>query len=131
MTHVLLAEDSAVNREMLREMLEAWGCAVVEAAGGDEALEKLQEGLPDLVLLDIRMPQLDGYQVLERIRAHPQWRRLPVIALTAFAMDGDRERGLAAGFDGYLTKPVDSQALRAALERHARPQDAAAGSAPA
>lgn len=129
MTTVLLAEDSAVNRELTRELLEAWGCAVVEAASGDEVLEKLQEGLPDLVLLDIRMPGRDGYEVLRAIRQDPRWKALPVAALTAFAMDGDRERGLEAGFDAYLTKPIDSGALRALLQRYASPRRAAEGRA--
>jgi two-component system cell cycle response regulator DivK len=88
----------------------------VEASDGREALERIREMLPDLVLLDIQMPEMDGYQVLREIRNDPVLRNLRVVALTAFAMQGDRERALAAGFDDYLTKPVAVGRLKAQLE---------------
>jgi CheY-like chemotaxis protein len=127
MSTVLLAEDSAVNRELTRAMLEAWGCTVIEATDGYQALARLESERPDLVLMDIRMPGRDGYEVLRIIRQDPRWKTLPVAALTAFAMDGDRERGLRAGFDAYLTKPIDSGALRELLQRYASPQNTAEG----
>ncbi|HSA92348.1 MAG TPA: response regulator [Terriglobales bacterium] len=117
MKRILLAEDNPTNRELIRDVLEADGCEVIEADNGQEALHKLREILPHLVLLDVQMPELDGYAVLNRLRADPQLARLPVIALTAYAMRGDRERALAAGFDGYVSKPVDFRHLRAEIER--------------
>ncbi len=120
MKRVLLAEDNPMNRELIRDMLEASGCEVIEADDGEEALRKLRETPPDLVLLDVQMPRLDGYAVLSHVRADPRLARLPVIALTAYAMRGDREKVLAAGFDGYVSKPVDFGQLRSEIERLCR-----------
>ena len=112
---VLIAEDNAVNRELLCEILGA-EYEVVEAVDGQEAVAKLQETHPDLVLLDINMPVLDGFAVLQRIRENPDFVQLPVIAVTAYAMKFDRERILSAGFDGYLSKPISAAALLGEVE---------------
>jgi CheY-like chemotaxis protein len=111
MSTILIAEDNLVNRELLREMLEARNYRVVEARDGKEALAKIDEVKPDLVLLDINMPVLDGFAVIRLIREHPAFDRLPVLAVTAYAMKEDRERVLGAGFDGYIAKPIDSAVL--------------------
>ena len=116
-TKVLVADDSPQCREFIRDALTSPHCEIAEAADGNEALAKIQEFRPDLVFLDIRMPQMDGYQVLQQIRREPGLQKLPVIALTAFAMHGDRDRALAAGFDAYLAKPVDPQRLRSQVEQ--------------
>lgn len=118
MKTILFADDSPANRELVREFLEAAGYTVIEAGNGQEALEQVRADRPDLLLLDIQMPKHDGFQVLAELRRDPQFASLPVIALTAFAMRGDRERALEAGFDGYLTKPIDFVALRAEISRH-------------
>lgn len=112
---ILIAEDNAVNRELLCEILGA-EYEVVEAVDGQEAVAKLQETHPDLVLLDINMPVLDGFAVLQRIRENPDFAQLPVIAVTAYAMKFDRERILSAGFDGYLSKPISAAALLGEVE---------------
>jgi CheY-like chemotaxis protein len=112
MTKVLVVDDNPVSRELVRELLEAPGLEILEAAHGLEALEKIRQAVPDLVLLDIEMPLLDGFAVLERVRRQPELARVRVVALTAFAMRGDRQRALEAGFDDYITKPVDGAALR-------------------
>jgi|SRR3981081_488243 CheY-like chemotaxis protein len=117
MTKVLVAEDNPVNRELLRELLENRGYAVVEACDGQEALRMVDEARPDLLLLDIGMPVLDGYAVARRIRENPALAQLPILAITAYAMQGDRERILQSGFDGYLSKPVLACALADELER--------------
>jgi CheY-like chemotaxis protein len=117
MTKILIAEDNPVNRELLREMLEAGHYQVVEAANGQEALTKLEEAVPDLVLLDINMPVFDGFAVISRIRQTPKFSQLPVMAVTANAMKEDRERVLGAGFNGYLPKPIDSVALFKEIKR--------------
>jgi CheY-like chemotaxis protein len=117
MSKILIAEDNPVNRELLREMLEARRYQVVEAANGQDALTKLEETFPDLVLLDINMPVLDGFAVISRIRQNPKFSRLAVMAVTANAMKEDRERVLGAGFNGYLPKPIDSATLFKEVER--------------
>ena len=113
---VLVADDNPAGRELVREGLAAHVSSIVEAANGREALEKIREMQPDLVLLDIQMPEMDGYEVLREIRGDPSLQGLRVVALTAFAMQGDRERALDAGFDEYLTKPVSVATLKAQLD---------------
>jgi two-component system, cell cycle response regulator DivK len=117
MKTVLIAEDNAVNRELLRELLELRGYTVVEACDGEEALRKLSESLPDVLLLDLNMPVLDGVGTLQRIREDARFARLPVLAVTAYAMRGDRERILQTGFDGYVSKPIQAAELQQTLER--------------
>jgi two-component system cell cycle response regulator DivK len=114
---VLIAEDNAVNRELLREVLESRHYEVIEAADGQEALLKIEESRPDLVLLDINMPVLDGFAVISRVRENPELKQLPVLAVTAYAMKNDREKVLRAGFDGYVSKPVNSAALFREIEQ--------------
>lgn len=111
MKRILVAEDNPANRELIRAILEASGCEVVEAEDGEEALLKIREAEPDLILMDVQMPRLDGVAVLQQLRAEPSLATIPVIALTAYAMRGDRERFLAAGFDSYLSKPIDAKIL--------------------
>jgi CheY-like chemotaxis protein len=117
MTKILIAEDNSVNRELLRELLEMRGYTVLEACDGEEALRMIEETQPDLLLLDIGMPVLDGFAVVRRIRENPRLAALPVVAVTAYAMQGDRERILNSNFDGYLSKPVNSRSLAEELDR--------------
>ena len=117
MTKILIAEDNAVNRELLRELLEMRGYTVVEACDGEETLRMIEETQPDLLLLDIGMPVLDGFAVVRKIRENPRLASLPVVAVTAYAMQGDRERILNSNFDGYLSKPVNSRSLAEELDR--------------
>jgi CheY-like chemotaxis protein len=137
MTKVLIAEDNAVNRELLRELLEMRGYTVVEACDGEEALRMIEQTQPDLLLLDIGMPVLDGFAVVRKIRQNPRLAPLPVVAVTAYAMQGDREKILNSKFDGYLSKPVDSRSLSEELDRllskpagHDVSQNQASGSQP-
>ncbi len=117
---VVHVEDNADNRFLIQLLLEG-RCELRSFESGEEALEGISHERPDVVLLDISLPQMDGRQVLEKIRSDPELGDLPVIALTAHAMRGDRERYLALGFDEYLTKPIlDEGLLLAALQRCAR-----------
>jgi two-component system, cell cycle response regulator DivK len=118
MKTILIAEDYAANRELIRELLTLGGYRVLEASNGEEAFEKILEARPDLVLADIQMPVLDGYGLVQKIRANSLLTNLRVIALTAYAMDGDREKVLASGFDGYVTKPLDMKMLLAQLSKY-------------
>ena len=117
MTKILIAEDNPTNRELFRELLEARGYTVVEACDGREALRMIEQAQPDILLLDIGMPVLDGFAVVRAIRENPRVAALPVLAVTAYAMQGDRERILSSGFDGYLSKPINAKSLAEELER--------------
>jgi two-component system, cell cycle response regulator DivK len=128
MKKVLIAEDNVVNRELLRELLESRGYSVCEACDGQEALEAVQETRPDILLLDIGMPVLDGYAVIQKIRADPSLAELPVLAITAYAMHGDQEKIMKSGFDGYLSKPVNASSLMAEIDRLLIKRRAAAAS---
>jgi CheY-like chemotaxis protein len=111
MKTILIADDNPVSRELVVEALgDEW--TVIEAVDGASAVARFREDLPDLALIDIQMPSLDGFAVLHSIQADARARKIPVLALTAFAMQGDRERAIEAGFDAYITKPVDIAALR-------------------
>jgi CheY-like chemotaxis protein len=114
---IVVADDDGVGRELIREALEVSGYEVIEAADGIEAVSRVHDAVPHLVLVDIQMSRLDGYGVLRELRADPQFAGLPVVAVTAFAMRRDREQARAAGFDGYITKPVDIATLRAEIRR--------------
>ena len=117
MTTIAIVEDNADNRLLLQAVL-AGLYELVEYENGTDALAGLAASLPDLVLLDISLPGMDGNEILARIRADDALRKLPVIALTAHAMSGDREKYLAAGFNDYITKPiVDETILLSAIER--------------
>jgi CheY-like chemotaxis protein len=117
MKNILIAEDNAVNRELLRELLECRGYTVGEACHGEEALRKIAESRPDALLLDLSMPVMDGFVTLKNIRTNTGTASLPVVAVTAFAMSGDKEKAMDAGFDGYLSKPISPTALDSELDR--------------
>ena len=117
MKTILIAEDNAVNRELLRELLEAREYKVEEACNGQEALDMIPALKPDLLLLDLSMPVLDGFATLKKIRETLEMASLTVVAVTAYAMRGDQEKAMQAGFDGYLSKPIDSSLLDRELER--------------
>jgi CheY-like chemotaxis protein len=117
MTRVLVAEDNAVNRELLRELLETAGYEVLEACDGQQALHMIEQTQPDILLLDIGMPVLDGFAVVRKIRENPRLATLPLLAVTAYAMQGDREKILNSGFNGYLSKPVNARSLTEELDR--------------
>ncbi|MBI3896240.1 MAG: response regulator [Acidobacteria bacterium] len=117
---ILIAEDDPASRELLLEVLESLGYEVIPACNGAEALQKVSETCPDLVLLDIQMPILDGFAVLRQIRQDPRLAALPVMALTAYAMKEDQGRMLLAGFDAHIAKPIDVTGLRLQIEHYLR-----------
>ncbi len=112
---ILIAEDNPVSAMVLEGMLSSLGCRATTAADGLEALEQLEQASFDLVLMDCRMPRLDGYQTTERIRAHPRFAELPIVAVTA-EQGQDLQRCLDVGMNQVLTKPVELESLRRALE---------------
>ncbi len=114
---VLVADDKATGRELVRTVLEDRGYTVFEARDGVEALEVAHRIQPDLIILDLHMPGLDGFGVIKELRLDSNFATTPVVALTASAMQGDRQRALAAGFTGYISKPVSLKTLRSEVER--------------
>jgi CheY-like chemotaxis protein len=117
MEKVLIVDDNRASRDLVRAILKTVRCDIVEATHGQEALDLIQQQRPDVVLLDIDMPGLDGLAVVKHIREDTSLADLPVVAVTAFAMEGDREKGMAAGFTAYLTKPVRAALLRQQVQQ--------------
>jgi CheY-like chemotaxis protein len=123
---ILVADDNAFSRELMRELLEASGHVILEAINGRNALDLIRRCRPDLVFLDLQMPQQDGFGVIRELRNDHCFQNLPVVAVTASAMIGDRERAIAAGFDSYIAKPIDLSEVEAhveALASHSRSTD--------
>jgi two-component system, cell cycle response regulator DivK len=112
---VLIVEDNEKNMKLFRDVLQVTGYRTLEAATGEDAVELALAHAPALVLMDVQLPGIDGIEALGRLRADERTASIPVLALTAQAMQGDRERFLEAGFDGYLSKPVDVAELIASV----------------
>lgn len=117
---ILVADDNSFSRELIRELLEPSGHIVLEAINGADALQLIRQHAPDLVFLDLQMPVQDGFGVIRELRNEDRFRKLPVVAVTASAMIGDRERAIAAGFDSYIAKPIDLREVEAHVELLAR-----------
>lgn len=116
-SRILYIEDNLDSRVLIRRVLEAEGYAVLEAANGLEGLHQAEANAPHLVLIDINMPDVDGYTVTAKLREMPQLVGVPIVAVTANVMKGDREKTLAAGCDGFIPKPVDIDQLPAIISR--------------
>jgi CheY-like chemotaxis protein len=108
---VLVVDDSAVNLKLAKTLLAHHGYRVETAGGAREALEVLQRFTPRLILLDLQMPEMDGFELARRLKEDPATREVVIVALTAYAMRGDEERARAAGCDGYIAKPIDTRTL--------------------
>lgn len=113
---ILVVEDNPLNLKLVRDVLEFAGYEVVEAHSGEDALRVAQEAPPDLVLMDLQLPGIDGSETLRRLRQAILGRNVPVVAVTALAMAEDREQASQAGFDGYLEKPISVRALPGQVE---------------
>lgn len=117
MKKILIADDKATSRELIRVALDGCRYTITEASDGKQALERAREVAPDLIILDLHMPVVDGFGVVAELRRDDDFASIPVMALTASAMRGDRQRAIAAGFDSYVTKPIPLPSLRAEIER--------------
>ena len=113
---ILVIEDNAANLELATYLLSAFGHTPLTAADGEQGLAAARREKPDLIVCDVQLPGMDGYEVLKRLRAEPELACIPVVAVTSFAMVGDRNRALAAGFDGYVAKPIDPETFVSELE---------------
>ncbi len=117
MAKILIVEDNEMNRDMLSRRLSRRGYTVVIAVDGMEGVRAAGTEKPDLILMDMSLPEMDGWEATRRIKAEPETRMVPVIALTAHAMSGDRDKALEAGCDEYETKPIDFPRLTDKIER--------------
>ena len=115
---ILYVEDNPENRLLIRRILEAEGYTVAEAENAAQALAFVQKQTPNLILMDINMPDVDGYTLTAQLKTYPHLVNVPIIALTANVMRGDRERTLAAGCDGYIQKPIDVDTLPAQIAQY-------------
>ena len=116
MARIVLIEDNQPNMELMAYLLGAFGHEAIPAYDGEEGLAVLRERPCDLVVCDLQLPRIDGFEVLRHLRSDPEHQSLPVVAVTALAMAGDRQRALAAGFDGYISKPIDPETFVAEIE---------------
>lgn len=108
---ILIAEDNKKNRLLLKDILMCYGYEVIEAANGEEAVKLAIEHKPDLILMDIQMPVMNGFRAGEVLKGNPDTEHIKIIAVTSYAMKGDREKILNAGFNGYIAKPIDTKQL--------------------
>jgi two-component system cell cycle response regulator DivK len=115
---ILVVEDQEDNRQILRDLLRNAGYELVEAENGEEAIAAVIRRLPDLILMDIQLPIMDGYEATRRIRTNPGLKSVPIIAVTSYALAGDEEKALAAGCDGYICKPYSPRDLLAKVRAY-------------
>ncbi len=111
MSKLLLVEDNEMNRDMLSRRLQRRGYEVIIAVNGEEGVKRAQSEAPDLILMDMSLPVLDGWEATKRLKAAPKTRSIPILGLTAHAMSGDREKAIEAGCDDYDTKPIEFSRL--------------------
>ena len=115
---ILVVEDQEDNRRILRDLFANAGYELIEAESGEEALTALTVRLPDLILMDIQLPVMDGYEATRRIRSNPELNSIPIIAVTSYALAGDEAKALAAGCNAYVTKPYSPRALLAKVREY-------------
>jgi two-component system cell cycle response regulator DivK len=115
---ILVVEDQEDNRKIMRDLLAASGYTSIEATTGDQGLAMAEREVPDLILMDIQLPGLDGYEVTRRIKANPALKHIPIIAVTSYALSGDDQKAFAAGCDGYVTKPFSPRQLLAKIREY-------------
>jgi CheY-like chemotaxis protein len=118
---VLLVEDNEDNLVVYRTILEHVGFRVIEARDGEEGVSRAKEHLPDLILMDISIPKMDGWEATQRLKADGTTKKIPIIALTAHALEEDRQKAMLAGCDGYLAKPVEPRRVVQEVERFVGP----------
>lgn len=128
---VLIIEDNPANRELMTYLLTAFGHSVLGAEDGRQGLEAARRERPDLIVCDVQLPDLDGFEVARRLQADAGLRSIPLVAVTALAMVGDRDRVLAAGFDGYVAKPINPETFVRQMEVYLRPEQHTTAPAPA
>lgn len=124
---VLVVEDNDMNMQLVEYLLEEGGYEILKATSGEEALEVTSRTVPDLILMDIHLPGMDGLTVVREMKGSDRTQGIPILALTAHAMRGDRDRFLEAGCDGYISKPIDVKTFIESIEQYLRDRDAGHG----
>jgi two-component system, cell cycle response regulator DivK len=117
---ILVVEDQEDNRRILRDLLASVGYQVIEAEDGARGVAAAEAQRPDLILMDIQLPLVDGYEAARRIKANPALRTIPILVVTSYALSGDEDKARAAGCDGYITKPYSPRQLLAKVKEHLR-----------
>ena len=115
---ILVVEDQKDNRQILRDLLTNAGFEMIEAENGEDAVASAQARRPDLILMDIQLPVLDGYEATRRIKAHPDLKSIPIIVVTSYALSGDEDKARLAGCDDYVAKPFSPRQLLAKIKEH-------------
>jgi two-component system cell cycle response regulator DivK len=115
---ILVVEDQLDNRQILRDLLGSAGYELTEAENGEEAIAAVARRRPDLILMDIQLPIMDGYEATRRLRTNPDLKSIPIIAVTSYALTGDEDKALAAGCDGYVSKPYSPRDLLAKVRAY-------------
>jgi two-component system cell cycle response regulator len=113
---ILVIDDDQASRELIAYLLQAFGHTLLCASDGEEGLEAIGREALDLVICDVHLPKINGYEIAQQLKGHPTWRTIPLVAVTASAMAHDRGKARAAGFDGYLTKPIDPETFVQQIE---------------
>ena len=115
---ILIVEDEPRNLKLLRDLLQRFGYEILEATDGEQGVKSAGEKMPDLILMDIMMPKMDGLEATRIIKADTKTKHIPIIALTSYAMKGDREKTIEAGCDGYIAKPIDIKEVLKTIETY-------------
>ena len=115
---VLIVEDEPKNLKLLRDLLQVWGYETLEAGNGKEGIEEASAHKPDLILMDIQMPVMGGLEATSILKAEAETKDIPIIALTSYAMKGDEDKMMAAGCDGYITKPIDTREFQRKIREY-------------
>ena len=118
---ILVVEDHEENRRLLRDLLTVNGYELIEAVDGEEGVQRAESERPDLILMDVQLPVLDGYEATRRIKANPALRTIPIVVVTSYALSGDDAKARAAGADAYVTKPFSPRQLLATIREHLPP----------
>jgi CheY-like chemotaxis protein len=124
---ILIVEDSPLNRKLVEAVLRPHGYRLLIAVDGEEAIEMATRERPDLILMDIQLPKVSGYDATKTLRSQPETAHIPIVALTAHAMADERERAMAAGCDGYITKPIDTRAFPGRVRQYLDSRKGATG----
>jgi two-component system cell cycle response regulator DivK len=114
---ILIVEDSPINRRLISDILKYYGYEIIEAENGEEGIRKTKEHNPDLIIMDLQMPVMNGYETIRILKNYPETKHIKIIAVTSFAMAGDREKALETGADEYISKPINTRELPKVVER--------------
>ena len=115
---ILIVEDNTMNLELISDILKKRAYQIISTDNGDKAIKLAKEVHPDLILMDIQLPIMDGYEATRRIKSDPELKHIPIIVITSYAMSGDREKAIKAGCDGYVLKPIDTRELPKLVEKY-------------